>query len=258
MLVIPVKAQLSIHIVGAGGTGGYTAEYLTRLLAGEDGHEIHLYDGDIVEGKNLKRQNFYPDDLEKKKTDVLQQKLCQIHGAPEISSHPEYLTDAKSFALDILTELKPEQSLLVISAVDNIATRKLINEAVLIHLRDAKTLTIALDSGNHDQGGQVCVFANAPVRNRQPFKSDQIVALPTMLDLFPEMAKVKDHNPGEGTICEDAAEEIPQAMMANIRNGELLAWIVSSLKKSYTLPGNLWTSDLITGNTICSFKQMPN
>ena len=54
---IPVNKRLNIHLIGSGGTGGYALACLCRLLAGGD-HTIHVYDGDRVETKNLKRQNF--------------------------------------------------------------------------------------------------------------------------------------------------------------------------------------------------------
>lgn len=34
MLNMPLKKKLNIHVIGAGGTGGYCIEFLTRLLAG--------------------------------------------------------------------------------------------------------------------------------------------------------------------------------------------------------------------------------
>ena len=50
-LKIPINKKLNIHLVGAGGTGGYALACLARLLAGGD-HTIHVYDGDLVEKKS--------------------------------------------------------------------------------------------------------------------------------------------------------------------------------------------------------------
>lgn len=64
----PVK----IVMLGAGGTGGHIAPHLYRLLyALERPVRFILCDGDIVEEKNLVRQNFTPADLGENKAKVL-------------------------------------------------------------------------------------------------------------------------------------------------------------------------------------------
>ena len=64
----PVK----IVMLGAGGTGGHIAPHLYRLLyALERPVRFIICDGDIVEEKNLVRQNFTPADLGENKAKVL-------------------------------------------------------------------------------------------------------------------------------------------------------------------------------------------
>ena len=56
----PVK----IVMLGAGGTGGHIAPHLYRLLYALDRPvRFIICDGDVVEEKNLVRQNFIPADL---------------------------------------------------------------------------------------------------------------------------------------------------------------------------------------------------
>jgi len=56
----PVK----IIMLGAGGTGGHIAPHLYRLLHALNRYaEVVVCDGDIVEEKNLVRQNFISADL---------------------------------------------------------------------------------------------------------------------------------------------------------------------------------------------------
>ena len=63
----PVK----IVMLGAGGTGGHIAPHLYRLLyALERPVRFIICDGDIVEEKNLVRQNFTPADLGENKAAV--------------------------------------------------------------------------------------------------------------------------------------------------------------------------------------------
>jgi tRNA A37 threonylcarbamoyladenosine dehydratase len=53
-----------IFVVGCGGTGGFVAEGLCRLLVGKKA-DIILVDHDRVERHNLKRQCFYESDMGK-------------------------------------------------------------------------------------------------------------------------------------------------------------------------------------------------
>lgn len=253
MLNMPLREKLNIHIIGAGGTGGYCVEYLARLLAGGE-HKIHVYDGDMVELKNLKRQNFIMDDVDLNKAETLCKRLsAQILDAPELIPHGEYLKDEEAFVAEILMSLEPDESLVIVQAVDNVATRKLINGIIFGRLVELRKLTVALDSGNDDQGGQVVLYANGGVRNVEPFGKTQIGLLPTMLEVFPELNNVDDQNPGLVMDCAQNAESKPQAMMANVRNGELLAQIIIRLKETGKAPGNLWRSDILTGNTRVEF-----
>ena len=108
-LQIPVRKKLNIHVIGAGGTGGYAVTYLARLLAGGE-HVIHVYDGDRVETKNLRRQNFTKNDLDKNKAEALCGWISEnIHQAPEMVAHPCYITDPKELHAEILISLEEDQ-----------------------------------------------------------------------------------------------------------------------------------------------------
>lgn len=253
MLNMPLKEKLNIHVIGAGGTGGYCIEFLTRLLAGGE-HKIHVYDGDSVELKNLKRQNFSKDDVDLNKAESLCKRLSnQVLDAPELIPHTGYITSEDDFLAEILLSLEADESLIIVLAVDNVATRKLINKVIFEKLVESKVLTVALDSGNDDQGGQVVLYANGGVRDVQPFGKSQLGLLPSMLQVFPELNNVDDVNPGIEMDCAENAESKPQAMMCNVRNGEVLAQIIIRLKETGKAPGNLWRSDILTGNTKVEF-----
>lgn len=253
-LKIPINKKLNIHLVGAGGTGGYALACLARLLAGGD-HTIHVYDGDLVETKNLKRQNFLMEDLDLNKADVLCKRLSKgIFGCPKLIPHSEYLTGKEDFLAEILTSLEPGESLVILLAVDNIATRRMVNEMAMNDLLSMGIPALLLDSGNDNQGGQILLYANAPLVYKEPLeKTGKQGMLPTMLQYFPELDKIKDDNPGLVMNCADNAESEPQAMMANVRNGELLALITNRMLETGSAPGNLWRSDILTGNTRCMF-----
>lgn len=65
-----------ISVIGCGGTGGYVAEGLCRLLTGSK-NRIYLVDFDRVEERNIGRQNFYPEDLGHFKAKVLAERLAR-------------------------------------------------------------------------------------------------------------------------------------------------------------------------------------
>lgn len=252
-LNIMTRNKLNIHLIGAGGTGGYAAEYLARLLAGGE-HTIHIYDGDMVESKNLKRQNFTVADLDRNKAEILCERLeANILHAPKLIPHAQYVKCKEDLLAEIMLSLETDESLIIIQAVDNIATRKMVNEIIMKDLVEVRVLTIALDSGNSDQGGQVVLYGNAIATWTPPIGEPCRGILPNMLQIYPELAKIEDVNPGLVMNCADNAESKPQAMMCNVRNGELLAQIVARILERHKAPGNLWKSDILTGNTQCTF-----
>lgn len=69
---------MEIHIIGAGGIGCMLLPALSRL-----DHEIHLWDADIIEKKNLSRQTFSTADIGEPKVNVLSDRYMLV-------SHNEY------------------------------------------------------------------------------------------------------------------------------------------------------------------------
>lgn len=241
-----------IYVIGAGGTGGFAMEYLTRLFSDSKQRvTIELFDGDVVEVKNLKRQNFTLDDLDIKKSSALLKRLA--HNVPEpptFVDHPDFIIDKDDFMMELMMNTEDDETAIVVLAVDNIATRRLINEAIG-ELSDTLPI-IAIDSGNHDQGGQVVLYANVPVTHANMLGKKTQVALPTMLELYPEIDIIKsdaDENPGLVENCAENAESKPQAMMANIKNGEIIASLIHQLAQNQAIKDNVYVSDIITHTT---------
>ena len=89
----PVK----IVMLGAGGTGGHIAPHLYRLLyALERPVRFIICDGDIVEEKNLVRQNFTPADLGENKAKVLAERYSSVFGM-ETEYVPNLLSPVSGF-----------------------------------------------------------------------------------------------------------------------------------------------------------------
>lgn len=81
VMKFPMDRPVKVVMLGAGGTGGYVAPYVFRLLhmLGRPARFI-ICDGDIVEPKNLDRQNFVPADLGENKARVLAERYSTVLG----------------------------------------------------------------------------------------------------------------------------------------------------------------------------------
>lgn len=244
MLKLPTINNLSIYLIGTGGTGGFAFTNLARLLAGAN-VPISIFDGDIVEPKNLKRQQFGKADIDSPKAQALADWTSRtILDCPPIGVINDYVTDSDELLAGICLSTPDDAVPLIISAVDNVATRKLINQA----LEDLPEY-IAIDSGNHDQGGQVVLTTNLKVVESQGFETPKPVKLANMLQVYPEIANIDDKNPGLEQSCDDVVESEPQAMMANSRNGDIIANLVMSILGNKSIAGNVFESSLADFST---------
>ena len=78
----PKTAPVKVIIIGAGGTGGYVIPHLYRIsFAAERSMRILVCDGDVVEEKNLIRQNFVEQDVGRNKAQVLAERYSAAFGA---------------------------------------------------------------------------------------------------------------------------------------------------------------------------------
>ena len=77
----PKTAPVKVIIIGAGGTGGYVIPHLYRIsFAAERSMRILVCDGDVVEEKNLIRQNFVEQDVGRNKAQVLAERYSAAFG----------------------------------------------------------------------------------------------------------------------------------------------------------------------------------
>ena len=144
-LPIPVSPERAgtpisnVIIIGAGGTGGHLFHNVLRLIK-DTQIKITLVDGDIVERKNVNRQNFFESDIGKKKAAVQANRYGRAFGVP-VDIVDEFLED-ETLLLDLLRSSGYRSVPVVLSCVDNHKTRKLIGR-VASNNRE-------LTSGTHD------------------------------------------------------------------------------------------------------------
>lgn len=107
--------KAKVIIIGCGGLGSNIAPLLVRNGI----RYLTLVDYDIVELSNLNRQNYYIEDLGKKKTDALKEKLIKINNGICVNTFNIRIDDSN-------IELLLSEHDIVVEAVDNERTKSLI------------------------------------------------------------------------------------------------------------------------------------
>ncbi len=169
-----------IVLIGCGGTGSRTVPLLVQLLKNAPraiSPALYLVDGDVVEEKNLERQNFIQPDITQNKAVVLANRYSQgldfpILGIPEmvdIDMDGMINNAARAASFRALGGMRR----LYILCVDSI-------EARLNIMRQIPPGSVIIEAGNEDTYGNVSIFdtldmtsINGNIRRRfQPFTGD--------------------------------------------------------------------------------------
>lgn len=128
-----------VVVVGCGGTGGFAAEGLCRVLPADA--ELVLIDHDRVEERNLGRQNFSPSELGEVKSGALAERLARRYRrAVAYSTYPVAMVNLRG--ADV-----------VVGCVDNGPARQDIAEG----LKRGHGPFWWIDAGNGDNYGQILI-----------------------------------------------------------------------------------------------------
>lgn len=212
----PVK----IVMLGAGGTGGHIAPHLYRLLfALERPVRFIICDGDVVERKNLVRQNFAPADLGENKAKVLAERYSTVFGL-ETEYIPAFI-ESEDELRRLLTPLVwqtyrqgiTQEQIILIGAVDNNKSRQLCHR--IFH--QAREL-IYIDSGNGEYTGQVVCGVR---RSGKTY-------FPSIGTVYPDVLEDTDKFPTELS-CAEASVSAPQSMAANITAATIVVDMVYNI-----------------------------
>ena len=202
-LTRPVK----IVMLGAGGTGGHIAPHLYRLLYALNWPvRFIICDGDVVEQKNLIRQNFTPADLGENKAKVLAERYSAVFGL-----ETEYIPAFIESEDELKRLLMPEgwqanyartiwEQVILIGAVDNNKSRQLCHRI----FQQAQEL-IYIDSGNGEFTGQVVCGVRRSGKTYYP----------SIGMVYPDVLEDTDKFPTELS-CAEVSVSAPQSMAANI------------------------------------------
>lgn len=202
------SAPVKIIVLGAGGTGGYVIPHLYRLGYSSNRHiRVIVCDGDVVEEKNLIRQNFVEQDVGRNKAQVLAERYSAAFGIaceyrPNFIEKKEelmYLT-TPDFTANSWRGIPETQRVILLGCVDNNKSRQLCH-SVFYKQKDL----VYIDSGNGEHTGQV--VCGVRQNGRTTYKP--------VCSLHPDMLMEEDKFPSELS-CAERSVSAPQSVTANL------------------------------------------
>ena len=238
----------NIIVVGAGGTGGYLIPNLARQVAlqnqlrsveGLQPHMITIIEGDTVELKNLTRQNFIEQDIDKNKGQVVAERYGGAFGVT-INFVQEYVQSVGQMETIIQRVRQASQvsmATVIVDCVDNNKTRMILLETARRNSNNGND-TYFLSSGNEEWSGQVvCTSMPRHVDDRRrdydPSRmpedgSPRKFRTPLLTEMFPEVKDAEDKLPTELS-CAERAVSAPQNILTNMTAANLLFTFLNTI-----------------------------
>ncbi len=189
-----LQSVRAIVVVGCGGTGGFVADGLARLLPLSI--SLVLIDMDTVEERNLNRQSFTSADIGLFKSEALAKRLAGKYQRPvQYSVLPVGAGDLPRG--------------IIVGCVDNGLAR----QAIADHLHDGQWW---IDAGNGRNFGQVLIGNSKTEKLRPSFVADLCAKLPLPIIQQPAiLAQVlREQSCAEAVAADDQSPTINQAMGA--------------------------------------------
>ena len=201
--------RFAVTVVGCGGTGGFAAEGICRLLPQQT--KLVLIDPDRVEERNLTRQCFYKEDLGKFKSEALAQRLARKF---------DRLIGYSTLPVRMAEILYPG---LIIGCVDNGPARQNIHTLIKNGVYSYPTPPLWwVDAGNGEDFGQVLIGNSETISSCVPAEGIyHALPLPTLQrpDLLNQAPRGRD--------CAAIAEE--QGPTINLAMAALVVEVVHRL-----------------------------
>ena len=204
------KPKYNIIVIGAGGTGTYFLKEFSRFLCGTSSviDSFSIFDGDVVENKNLARQAFTADDIGFIKSTVMADVLSSSFNVPW-QAYPTYLTEISQ-----LEKIEKKDTIpLIVGCVDNHGCRLLLEE----YFNKCDNICY-LDSANEFSTGEV-IFS---------YKANGKILSPTRSFYFPKIKESDTRNRTEIS-CEELNNVSPQHIATNMCAGNILLKEVTAL-----------------------------
>ncbi len=201
-----VPDNTEIKLIGLGGVGGITARYLATFLASIDrAVRLVLIDGDSFEPSNATRMLF--SDCGNKAATIRRELLDRLADSSlMLIAVEEYVTPEN---IDRLIR----DGDIVILAVDNHATRKLVSDFCASHLEEVCLISGGNDGVGRDASGRETrgTYGNCQVYLRRAGRD----VSPSLTRYHPEIRDPADKNPSDES-CAELVESVPQILFANL------------------------------------------
>lgn len=215
-LPVPFKLQsklVHVVIIGLGGTGGYLFPNLARLIndlnrSGRMDITLTAVDGDVIEEKNINRQNFFYPDMGKNKADLMTSRHGKLFGM-QFGTVKQYIEDEAMLKEIIFQD--HGRFPIVVSCVDNHKTRQLIHKVYT----ETPGRFLWIDSGNEQFSGQVVAGFNGKKRLGEHDREPGMFYMPAVTEVFPEVL-TKESQFNSEISCDDRAVDNIQNIGANI------------------------------------------
>lgn len=190
-------------VIGAGGTGTHL---LPALLAYVTAHEkgdwlLHVWDGDVVEPKNLARQLFDPSAITMNKAEAIVRRLND----PRMVAHTEYISEE-----NIDAAIQNDDTVFI--CVDNFTVRRRVED----HALTLDNIVI-INGGNEKFDGSVQLWVRQGGKNLTP----------RIGYLHPEIAVGLTDDRAAMTCTQAAA--LPGGEQTIIANMQSAAWMMTAL-----------------------------
>lgn len=245
---ITVKNNVSLDIimVGLGATGTHILRSLCQDLHFYKGKKrITLIDGDAVEEKNVQRQLFLADDLDKKKVHVLQDVYQGLYDV-QIQSYADYIIDET-----VLERLVPPIEgvlTIVIAAVDNNQTRQMLDRFFKL---EAYPDMVYIDAGIHgiekNKDGKLDARTGNNGQVVVGFKSDHKIILEPLSAYYPNVMTDRD-SPAPG--CGEIVVSAPQRLGTN----RFAAQVVNNIMATFIAEQKILVSHCTFDARMCGIR----
>lgn len=229
----------NVLIIGAGGTGSYFIRDALRFISNSTDNRIGVYriliaDGDIVEDKNISRQNFIYSDIGSYKAEVLATRYGTAFSLP-VYFFNEYVDKNffTKYRSSIFSKTDAYRSILIVlTFVDSVKTRLLIYKKLFYELMYFASLSyysgiLWIDAGNMKYNGQVVVsFLPSKIYKNfvllqspstiEPECTNKIYT-PTVVNIHRDLLVKENLDKYAYELsCEEAVQSFPQTINANL------------------------------------------
>lgn len=238
-LLIKQCEYVDFILVGAGGTGGFLIGAIARLMCeiektSSKKTSCTIVDGDVVEEKNIPRQNFQPSDIGLPKSQILALRYSLATGC-------KIKAITRPFNANLFRELKHWHNVtVIIGCVDNAAARKEINSCLNNSSWEQIPNTWWLDCGNHQSSGQVLLGSNHNFETERAFdnpkRPNYCTNLPSPALVHPELLQaLPEELESVPVSCAELVRKSQQSLFVN----QQVAAIASDYLLALTLTGGL-------------------